>query len=70
MVRDGEDLTDQRGSLAYVSPDVLSGEGGREGGREGGKEEGRRWREGMEGGMEGGREGGREDEIHKRYMYM
>jgi serine/threonine protein kinase len=26
LVRDSEMLTDQRGSLAYVSPDVLSGE--------------------------------------------
>lgn len=25
LVRDGDELMDQRGSLAYVSPDVLSG---------------------------------------------
>ena len=25
LVRDSEQLTDQRGSLAYVSPDILSG---------------------------------------------
>ena len=30
LLRDSELLTDQRGSLAYVSPDVLSGEFGLE----------------------------------------
>ena len=35
LVREGDMLSDQRGSLAYVSPDILSGEREGEGGEGG-----------------------------------